>query len=127
MFSQTGGGSSVHVWGALHHGGASDLVVLDRDVTGVLYRDILGQNLIPFTRQHFQDNFRYQDDNAPAHRARVVRDFWEQEQIHTLYHPPLSPDCNPIGHLWDALQRAVDARDVKPQNRWELSQALKEQ
>ena len=36
MFNQTGGGGSVHVWGAFNHGGASDLVVLDRNVTGVL-------------------------------------------------------------------------------------------
>ena len=124
MFNQTGGGGSVHVWGAFHHGGASGLVVLDRNVNGVLYRDILDQNLILFASQHFQDNFRYQDDNAPAHRARVVRDFLEQEQIHTLYQPTVSPDCNPIEHFFDALQRAVDARDVKPQNLGELSQAL---
>ena len=126
MFNQTGGGSSVNVWGAFHHGGASDLV-LDRNVTGLLYRDILDQNLIPFARQHFQDNFCYQDDNAPGHRARVVRDFLEQEQAHTLYQPPLSPDCNPIEHFWDALQRAVDARHVNPQNPRKLSQALQEE
>ena len=90
-------------WGASHHGGASDLVVLDRNGTGVLYRDILDQNLIPFARQYFQDNFRYQDDNASVHRARFVRDFLEHEQIHTLYQPPLLPDCNPIEHLLAAL------------------------
>ena len=103
MFNQTGGGGSVHVWGASHPDGASDLVVLDRNVTGVLYRDILDQNLIPFSREYFQDNFRNQDDNAPVHRARFVRDFLVQEQIHTLHQPPLSPDCNPIKHLLDAL------------------------
>ena len=85
MFNQTSGGATVHVWGAFHHDDASDLVVQDRNVTGVLYRDILDQNLIPFARQHFQDNSRYKDENAPAHRARVVRDFLEQEQIRTLY------------------------------------------
>ena len=84
MFNETSGGGSVHVWETFHHGGASDFV-LDWNVTGVLYRDILDQNLIPFARQHFQDNFCYEDDNAPAHCARVVRVFLEQEQIHTLY------------------------------------------
>ena len=72
MFNQTGGGGSVHVWGAIHHDDASDSVVLDRNVPGVLYQDILDQNLIPFARQHFQDNFRYQDDNAPEGCARVL-------------------------------------------------------
>ena len=78
MFNLTGGGGSAHVWGAFHHCGASYLVVIDRDITGVLYRDILIHNLIPFATQHFQDNFHYLDDNAPALRARVVRDFSEQ-------------------------------------------------
>ena len=55
-----------------------------------------------------------------------MRDFLEPEQIHILYQPALSSDCNPIEHLWDALQRAVDAKDVKPQNLRELSQALRE-
>ena len=58
------------------------------------------RNLTVHHWQDFQDNFRYQDDKNPAHRSRVVRDFLEQEQIHTLYQPPLSPDCNPIEHLW---------------------------
>ena len=47
--------------------------------------------------------FPPQDDNAPVHLTRFVRDFLEHEQIHTLYQPPLSPDCNPIEHLWEAL------------------------
>ena len=127
MFNQTSGEGSVRVWGVFHHCGASDLVVLGWNVTGMLYRDILDQNLIPFARQHFEDKFRYQDDNAPAHRARVVRQFLEQEQIHTLYETPLSPDCNPTEHLWDALQKAVDARDVMPQDLRELSQSLQEE
>ena len=57
MFYQTYGGGSVHVWGAFHHGDASDLVVLDRNATGVLYRDILDQNLIPFARHQLPGQF----------------------------------------------------------------------
>ncbi len=36
-----GGGGSVHVWGAFCKHGKCDLVILDQNVTGAVYRDIL--------------------------------------------------------------------------------------
>ena len=36
------------------------LGVGDRNINGVVYRDILGDTLVPFARQHFRDNLRYQ-------------------------------------------------------------------
>ena len=124
LYAKAGGGGSVHVWGAFHAGGRSELVILDRNVTGVVYLNILRENLLPWARQTFADNFRYQDDNVPAHRARIVRDFMEQEGVAVLHQPPLSSDCNPIEHLWDELQRAVDSRDAKPKNLQELGHSL---
>ena len=47
-------------------------------LTGVLYRGILENTLVPFARHYFGDNYRYQDDNATPHRARVVLDFLQQ-------------------------------------------------
>ncbi len=37
----TGGGGSVHVWGAIWHGGKSDLQVMVRSVNGQYYCDVL--------------------------------------------------------------------------------------
>jgi hypothetical protein len=61
------GGSSVHVWGGIHHGGKTDLVVLQNAVNDDRYRQLLQTELIPYARQWFRRN-----DNAPPHRARVV-------------------------------------------------------
>ena len=69
------GGGSVHVWGAFHNSAKSPLVLPDGYLTGVLYRGILQNTLVPFARHYFGDNYRYQDDNATPHRARVVLDF----------------------------------------------------
>lgn len=123
----TGGGGSVHVWAAFCAHGRSRLVVLDQNVTAVRYMEILDQHLLPWARRLFGNNFRFQDDNAPAHRGRVVRDFLEQEAINVLYQPSLSPDCNPIEHLWDELGRAVRSRQNAPSNLHELRQALIEE
>ena len=78
----------------------------------------------PFARHYFGDNYRYQDDNATPHRARVVLDFLQQGNVTNMEQPPRSPDCNPIEHLWDELGRAISSMDNPPQNLDELRQAL---
>ena len=96
----------------------------DGYLTGVLYRGILQNTLVPFARHYFGDNYRYQDDNATPHRARVVLDFLQQDNVTKMEQPPRSPDCNPIEHLWDELGRAISSMDNPPQNLDELRQAL---
>lgn len=118
------GGGSVHVWGAFSSHGKPDLVVLRQNVTGAVYQGILEQQLLPWARQEFGNNFRFQDDNAPAHRARLVRNFLQDQEVNALEQPSLSPDLNPIEHLWDELGRAIRRRRVKPTNLRQLEQAL---
>ena len=90
------GGGSVHVWGAFHNSAKSPLVLPDGYLTGVLYRRILQNTLLLFARHYFGDNYRYQDDNATPHRARVVLDFLQQGNVTKMEQPPRSPYCNPI-------------------------------
>ena len=116
--------STVHVWGAFHNSAKSPLVLPDGYLTGVLYRGILQNTLVPFARHYFGDNYRYQDDNATPHRARVVLNFLQQGNVTKMEQPPRSPDCNPIEHLWDELGRAISSMDNPPQNLDELRQAL---
>ena len=80
--------------------------------------------LVSFARHYFGDNYRYQDDNATPHRARVVLDFLQQGNVTKMEQPPRSPDCNPIEHLWGELGRAISSMDNPPQNIDELRQAL---
>ena len=70
----------------------------------------------PFARHYFRDNYRYQDDNATPHPARVVLDFLQQGNVTKMEQPPRSPDCNPIEHLWDELGWAISSMDNPPQN-----------
>ena len=41
--------------------------------------------------------------------------------------PALSPDCNPIEHMWDILGRRVRQRDPQPENVQQLINAFHEE
>ena len=89
------GGGSVHVWVAFHSGAKSLLLLPDRYLISELYRGIFQITLVPFAGQHFRDNYRYLDNNATPHHARVVLDFLQQGNITKLGQPERSLDYNP--------------------------------
>jgi hypothetical protein len=49
------------------------LCKVDGNINAVKYRDILDNHLWPVLARHFADKpYRFQDDNAPVHRARLL-------------------------------------------------------
>ena len=110
-----GGGRLVHVLGVFHASGRSKLVILDYNVTGTVYLNILSEYLFPWGRHiHVPvGNLLYQDNNAPAHPTRMVCDFTEQESVAVLHQLLPSPDYNPNEHVWNEIQYVVDPQEVK--------------
>ena len=49
-------------------------------------------------------------DNAKPHFARICRQFLNRNNVHILPWPAVSPDMNPIEHIWDYLGSMVRAR-----------------
>lgn len=121
------GGGSVMVWAGIHYGGKTPLAAPEGNVNAVVYRDILERHCLPYARRVYGNNFQLQDDNARPHRARLVREFLDAEDVQQMPWPACSPDMNPIEHAWDALGRAINERNNHPQNVQELAQALTEE
>jgi transposase len=48
------------------------------------------------------------DYNAKPHRARIVQHFLQQEDVQTIPWPAMSPDMNPIEHVWDFIGRKIN-------------------
>ncbi|GFV64049.1 transposable element Tc3 transposase [Trichonephila clavipes] len=66
------------------------------------------------------------DDNAPCHRAVLIDDFLETENIQRISWPVKSPDLNPIEHVWDMIGRQIPALSHPPSSVTELKRALQE-
>lgn len=119
---------SVHVWAGMTWNGKTELVFLERNVTGETYGQLLQQHFVPFVNATFGgvQNCILQDDNAPPHRAAAVQQLKAQLGIRTLRWPSRSPDMNPIEHAWDVMKRIIQRKQNPPQNAAQLRLAVME-
>lgn len=126
------GGGSCMIWAGISLEGRTALVFVpgggrgggltaDRYIT-----DILLEHVVPYAG-FVGDNFVLMHDNARCHTSRVTRQFLDEVGIRTMDWPALSPDMNPIEHVWDQLKRKVRARNPAPTNVEELKEALLEE
>ena len=91
-------------------------------INGAYYRDVLLiQHLLPAIRDLSGGYFIFQQDSAPAHRAKETVELLSNETpdfITPLLWPPNSPDLNPVDYkIWGVLQervyRGVRIQDVE--------------
>lgn len=121
-------GGSVMVWGGISLEAKTELFVLQqRSLNANAYiRDILQDHVVPFA-PFIGPDFLFMQDNARPHVARCVINFLEEVEIERLEWPAMSPDMNPIEHVWDELGRRVRARAARPETLQELQLALVEE
>ena len=86
-----------------------------KDVTGKFYRDKVLKKLKRYYSKRRPKsgikNIRLLYDNAPAHKARIVTEFLQQEKVTVLPHPPYSPDLAPCDYfLFPRLKKMLAGR-----------------
>ena len=94
--------------------GSTNLIFVEPGVkiNGQYYRDVLlSQHLLPAIREVSGENFVFQQDSAPAHRAHETVEFLKRETpafIPPTLWPPYSPDLNPVDYkIWGILQDRI--------------------
>ena len=99
---------SIMVWGAFWGGQyRSDLVRMTRDeaskrngYSAASYIGVLEDQLPTI----YEPGLLFMQDNASIHTAKVIRKFFQDHAIELFEHPAVSPDLNPIEHMWVRLK-----------------------
>ncbi|GFU63130.1 transposable element Tcb1 transposase [Trichonephila clavipes] len=104
------GGAGWLVWGGIFLGSRTDLHVQSVTMTGHIYRDVILEQHVRLFRGAMGVEFLFMDDNVRPHRANIVDECLQSEDITRMDWSAYSPDLNPMEHVWDMLNRRISAR-----------------
>ncbi|GFS96625.1 cubilin [Trichonephila clavipes] len=88
------GGEGCFVWGGIILGSRTDLHVQSVKMTGHIYRDVILEQHVRLFRVTMGAEFLFMDDNARPHRANIVYECLQSEDITRMDWPAYSSDLN---------------------------------
>ncbi|GFU90704.1 transposable element Tc3 transposase [Trichonephila clavipes] len=118
------GGAEWLVWGGITLGSRTDLHVQSVRITGHIHLDVILEQHVRLFRGTIGAEFLFMDDNVRPHRANIVDECLQSEDITRMDWSTYLPDLNPIEHVWDMLGRRIAARQPSPTCLPELRRAL---
>nr|CAH7737755.1 unnamed protein product [Callosobruchus chinensis] len=114
-------------WDGIRFNGRAQLIHIPETMTGAYYLQNIINAIVQPLRNEIGDQFIFMDDNARPHRTRAVQQALENGDIAKLEWPAMSPDINPIEHVWNYVSRAIFNRNNPPRITQELIVAATEE
>ena len=107
------------IWGCMALKGIGKLHICEGMINATKYAAVLETKLLASAGSLFPDEYWiFQDDNAPCHRAKLVKRWMQSYRVAQMNWPVQSPDLNPIENLWHKINIIIAKN--KPSNKIEL-------
>ena len=102
------------IWGCMTWAGLGLMVYIDDKLNSEHYIELL-EEAVPgsilkwknIQRIPPRDKLIFQQDNACPHTAKVTKEYLEEVKLNVLPWPAMSPDLNPIEHVWQQLKKQL--------------------
>ena len=107
---------TIMVWACFSYYGKGNLIFIDDIINALRYQQILSENLIESVNNMNLNTFIFQQDNAPSHSSKLLKQFFNKNNIELLPFPPQSPDLNPIENLWAYISSKLIEKSPKTIN-----------
>lgn len=126
-----GGGASVMIWGCMSWAGLGLMVFIDGSLDSNGYCDLLEEalpgSLVKWKQSKGlppRNRLIFQQDNASCHTSRMTKDYLNDVGLNVMKWPAMSPDLNPIEHVWQQLKKRLYKQRYTIKNKADLKAAI---
>ena len=110
------------IWGCITFYDCGLLMKIDGKVNQTLYKEILEIGLSSIICFYDMDPrcVIFQQDNAPIHNTKSMKQWFKQQTFGLLQWLAQSPNLNPIEHMWALVKRRLNHYENAPLGLLEL-------